>query len=151
MQPTVRTIPVIKASIVLDNDTRFGQRKEHLSIKALIAKAAMKTFNPSILPGTVRIDIGRLYAGPLTPILDDSVDKFWPMVQAVILGNVLLDLGVGAPCKELRGFSVRMVDAAHGGYLPALIHCQPFKPVGGRIRDRRDSCLRMLTFFQAIT
>ena len=55
VQTTMGTIPVIKASIVFDNDARFSHRKEQLSIETLLAKAAMKlSMNPFCqgLPGS---------------------------------------------------------------------------------------------------
>lgn len=44
-------LPFIKTPIVFDEDARFGHRKEQLSIETLLAEAAMKTLNTSILPG----------------------------------------------------------------------------------------------------
>jgi len=78
------SLAIILASKVLNNDLGFGDGKEDFLIKALVPKAAMKTFNESILPGTARLNVKRLDVGEMTPILNDMGDKFRAVVRADI-------------------------------------------------------------------
>ena len=78
----MRSFSVIKASIVFNDDAGFGDRKEDFLVQALVSKAAMETFNKSVLPGTARLNIQRMDLGGKTPILNDMGDKFRAIVRA---------------------------------------------------------------------
>jgi hypothetical protein len=84
-QTTMRSFSIVKASIVFDDDDAgFGDGKEDFLVKALVSKAAMETFNESVLPGTARLNIQRLDVGSMTPILNDVGDKFRAIIRANI-------------------------------------------------------------------
>ena len=78
----MRSFSIVKASIVFNDDAGFGDRKEDFLVQALVSKAAMETFNKSVLPGTARLNIQRLDLGGKTPILNDMGDKFRAIVRA---------------------------------------------------------------------
>jgi hypothetical protein len=81
----MRSFSIVKASIVFDDDDAgFGDGKEDFLVKALVSKAAMETFNESVLPGTARLNIQRLDVGSMTPILNDVGDKFRAIIRANI-------------------------------------------------------------------
>lgn len=85
----MRSFSIIKASIVFNDDAGFGNGKEDFLIEALVSKAAMETFNKSVLPGAARLNIQRLDVSGMTPILNNMGDKFRAIVRANIRGGSL--------------------------------------------------------------
>ena len=73
---------VVQTSIVLHNDAGFGDGKEDFLVQALVSKAAMKSFDESILPWAPRLDIKGLDPGRMAPILNDLGNKFGPIIRA---------------------------------------------------------------------
>jgi len=95
----MRSLAIILASKVLDDDLGFGDRKEDFWVKALVSKAAMKAFDESVLPGTTRVNIKRLDVGEMTPIPNDMGDKFRAVIRANIGGSTPL---IGQPLEYIQ-------------------------------------------------
>src|SRR5207245_6390625 len=85
VQARVRSDLVVGASVLFDDDRRFGHGKERLLVEALVAEAAVKALAHPILPRLAGINVGRRDTLPREPPLDPVGDEFWPVVTAQIL------------------------------------------------------------------
>ena len=64
----------------LDEDLRFPQCKEHLTVQEFIPQLAVEAFVVAVLPSGAWLDVERLDANASEPVSNGSGDEFGPIV-----------------------------------------------------------------------
>ena len=89
-ESTVGSNPVVVLSPIFNDDARFAQIQQELSVQTFISKSAVETFDVAVLPRTAWIDIDRLDPVFSEPLLDFACDKFRAVIAADIGWNSML-------------------------------------------------------------
>lgn len=99
----VRTLLVVDADPVGDDDAGLGERVELLAVEALGPEAGVKGFDVTVLPRRARVDVERADAAVGQAVADGAGDKLGAVVGADVLGGAVRLDGLGEHDHDFVG------------------------------------------------
>jgi len=89
-QRAVRSVLVILASPLLNDNLRFQQACEDFPVEQLVAQLVVEAFDVPVLPGAAGLNIDRFHLLLPEPVLDGIRDELRPVVAAQVLRHPVL-------------------------------------------------------------
>ena len=96
---------IVVASPALDDDLGLTQGIEDLAVEQLITQPRIERFDIAVLPGTARLDIGRLGTECGNPFLNRTRHELGSIVGTHVAGYAAQDEEVRQGIDQSRGWS----------------------------------------------
>ena len=81
----MRTLCVVEAPPLLDQELRFGERGEDFAVQAFIPQLAVEALAIAVLPGAAGLDVECFYVEPGEPIAHGGGNELRADVRANVL------------------------------------------------------------------